>query len=190
MLVGAVAVAVVSRGYTGRIAECHVRVLFEPRPGLPRGAQALVRISGIEALVGPRGDGHHGREIARGAGTLIRILPRADDVADERVFLRQDKIAEALAGLLVPDTAVVVLHREHPVQVPADFVEDVGRAVAGFRDVELHLLKAVAEQFPSPEQRAGGDAGVDHIAAVVAGVVPSFGGYVRTGLTRRSMISA
>ena len=45
--------------------------------------------------------------------------------------------------------------------------------MAGFGDVEGEGAEGLGEDLPGPEEGAAGDAGVDDVAAVVAGVVPA-----------------
>ena len=110
-------------------------------PSLPHAGTHLR--TRLEGLVDARSDGQHGGEIAGGARTLVRLLAGAYHVADQVIPLRHDEAAEFLAGLLVPDTAVVVLHGEHPIEIPLDLVEDIRRAIAGFGDVQAEVLHVV-----------------------------------------------
>lgn len=56
--------------------------------------------------------------------------------AVKMLSLAADECAELFARLLVPHTAVAVLHGEHPVQVPVQFREIVRHPPAGLRDPE------------------------------------------------------
>ncbi len=122
------------------------------------------------------GDGHDSGEVGGGAGVLVGCGAGADDFAGHGVILRHDEAAEGEAGLLVPDAAVGgVLHGEHPIEVPLDFGEEVGEAAARLGDVEGEGVEGVREELPGPEEGGGGDAGVDGVAAIVAGIVPAAG---------------
>ncbi len=74
------------------------------------------------------------------------------------------------------------LHLQQEVQFPADLVEDVRHLVAALRDgegavAELRGLARAGVQraLVGAEQLPGGDAAVDDVLAVVAGVVPAAG---------------
>src|SRR5215469_1791998 len=89
------------------------------------------------------------------------------------VILRHHESGKMDAGLLVPDAPVVILHLQHPFDVPADLIEDVGRTIAAFGKVEADGLELLTKHLPGPQQRAGRDSGIDHVAAIVAGIVPA-----------------
>src|SRR5215475_12546404 len=91
------------------------------------------------------------------------------------------------AGLLVPDAPVVILHLQHPFDLPAGLVEDVGRAIAAFGKVEADGPELLAKHLPGPQQGAGRDSGIDHVAAIVAGIVPAADVVPRALPARRSM---
>ena len=71
------------------------------------------------------------------------------------------------------NTAVLVLHGQHPVQIVADFFKEF-RVLGEFaRDVpaeRIHILREVLVDF---EQRPHGNAGVHDILAVITSIVPA-----------------
>ena len=112
-------------------------------------------------------------KVRRRAGVLVRFHSCSDDVADRGVRFGRDKCGESLAGLLVPDAAIAVLHREHPVEVPFDFVENIRHRILRFGYVEREAPDARAEQLPGPEERAARDRRVHDISTVITSVVPA-----------------
>src|SRR6185369_531860 len=97
----------------------------------------------------------------------------SDNGAGKSVFLRCDETGKLSAGLLVPDATVIILHLQHPREVPAGFVQDVWGSVAGLRDVEFGALQFPRKEFIGPEKRAGSDARGGEIAAVITGIMPA-----------------
>ena len=190
LLVGAVAVAVLAGGDAGRIAEGNVDVLYHPLERLLRGLGAFIGVRRVEGPIDAPGDGHDGGEIAGSATALGRFFAGADDVADQLVLLRHDEVAESLAGLLLPHAAVGILHGEHPIEIPFDLVEHVGQTVAGLREGQIHGLQARAVKLVGPEKGAGGDAGIHHVPAVIAGIVPAAGRGLRSGFARGGVVGA
>jgi hypothetical protein len=69
-------------------------------------------------------------------------VTHANNIADERVILRHDKLRKFFAGLFVPDTAIVILHCEHPVEVPTYLVKNVRRGIRRFRNIETYVSDA------------------------------------------------
>ena len=167
----------------GGLVKVNVGVLAGPGPGGACGCEAAGGEGLVEGLVAAGGDGHDGGEVGGGAGAFVRRGAGPDDLAGEVIVLRHDEGAEVEAGLLVPDAAVRrVLKGEHPVEVPLHFGEVVGDRMTGLGNVEREVVEGVGIHLPCPEEGAGGDAGVDDVAAVVAGVVPAAG--VRNGPER------
>ena len=109
--------------------------------------------AGIERLVDAAGDRHDGRKVSRGARALEGRGSGADDDALKRVALGHHETAEALA--------VLVLHGQHPLEVPADFVEEIRRRVRRLGNVERHVTNPLAKQLVGPEQCARGDSRID-----------------------------
>src|SRR5690606_2521363 len=60
-------------------------------------------------------------------------------------------------------------HFEHPFELPARLVEDVGHAIAVFG----HAQRAVALTTRGGHQLSDGDAAIDDVFSVVAGIVPA-----------------
>src|ERR1700752_241822 len=78
-----------------------------------------------------------------------------------------------LAGLLVPHSAIKVLKGKHPFQVPTHLGEIIWKLAAGFRDAEGESLQTARIKLPGPQQGTCSDGAINHVAAVVTGVVPS-----------------
>src|SRR5215471_6030225 len=53
-----------------------------------------------------------------------------------------------VAGLFVPDAPIVILHLQHPFDVPAGLVENVRRAIAAFGHLEGDGLELLADVIP------------------------------------------
>ena len=66
------------------------------------------------------------------------------------IVLRHDKGTKILAGLLVPYAAVGILQAEHPIKIPADLGEKVGKLSTGFWNLEIQLAHCPVEHFPRP----------------------------------------
>ncbi len=127
----------------------------------------------IERRVTTGGDGHHGSKICRGRCTLKGQRACPDHVADEVVVLRQNERAELVAGLLVKDTTISVLHLQHPPEIPQDLLKKIRQISMLFRDVQVQVAKRFRIKLPGPQQGAAGDTGVDDIPAIVARIMPA-----------------
>jgi hypothetical protein len=145
---------------------------LRPAPGVASGALVARGKRGVVRVIDARGDGRDGGEIGGGTGALERRRAGADHVAHGLVRLRHDEAREALAGLFVENAAIRLLHRQHPLEIPADFVEHVRRLVLRLGEIERDV-ETPAVNLPHPQQRPGGDAGIDDVAAVITGVVPT-----------------
>ena len=97
----------------------------------------------------------------------------ADDICDEVVVLRHDEGAKMVAGLLVKDAAVGLLKLQHPGQVPEDLFKVVRQVAVMLGDAEIEVAQGLRVELPRPQECAAGDAGVDDVAAVVAGIMPA-----------------
>jgi len=82
------------------------------------------------------------------------------------------------------------LHGLHPIEIPFDLAQHVGHGDSGLRNIQFHVLQAGAIHLIGPQQGAGGDSRVHHVAAVIAGIVPTLCGSVGAGLAGRGMIRA
>ena len=193
-LVRTVRVAILAGGDARRIAEGHIRILLGPLPCAARGIEGASGKLRIVGFVDPRGNRCHCGKISGGTGALVRRRAGANDLAGQSVLVGSDEARKVGAGLLMPGATIGVLHFEHPLKVPADFIEDVGSAVAGLRNLELNRLEPGPVDLPSPQQRPRGDSGVDHVTAIVAGVVPaadvvSRPRFARTGMKLASKVA-
>ena len=74
---------------------------------------------------------------------------------------------------LVVNTTILVLHRKHPVQIPADFFEERRHLRKFTRDVPLERIHECREVFIKFQKRKHGNARVHNILAVVTGIVPA-----------------
>ena len=102
-----------------RVVKCNPGMRHGPRVAPPCAHQTPYRKRRVATAIAARGNGHGGSEARRGTGAFIRIAARTDDKAGQRVHLWQNKAAEVLACLFMPDTPIGILQAEHPLQVPA-----------------------------------------------------------------------
>ena len=112
-------------------------------------------VGGIGALVEPRGHGQRGREIRRCRGR--------DRIDESRLAVVLGRPISRPPGRpdLVVDAAVLALHLEEPVQLPAHLVEELAGGVR--RGLKAHDGPEVPERDP----------GGHDVLPVVSGVVPS-----------------
>ncbi len=129
-----------------------IGVRHQPAPGGNGRIEAALGVLGVVVAIDSTCDGADGREIGGGGGGFEGHLAIADDQDRIVVILRHDEAGELCRGGLVPDAAILVLHLEHPVKIPADLGEEVGDLAAGFRDVEVEFPKLVHVEFVCPEQ--------------------------------------
>ena len=158
-------------------------MLAGPRISTPRSVHAVLGVSVVEGSIAAGRNRSNRRQIRGRARAFIGSRSGADDEAGQMIVLRQDEAAEILAGLLVPYSAVDVLQAEHPIKIPTDFGEKVGEFPAGLRNLEIKLVHRRVQHFPRPKQSSGRYAGIHHVSAVVAGVMPPPVILVRTGLS-------
>ena len=71
------------------------------------------------------------------------------------------------------NTTVLVLHRKHPVQIPADFFEERRHLREFTRDVPLKRIHECREVFIKFQKRKHGNARVHNVLAIVTGIVPA-----------------
>ena len=71
------------------------------------------------------------------------------------------------------NTTVLVLHRKHPVQIPADFFEERRHLREFTRDVPLERIHESREVFIKFQKRKHGNARVHNVLAVITGIVPA-----------------
>ena len=69
--------------------------------------------------------------------------------------------------------SVVGLHREQPIELPFHFGKKIGQRAGRLGNVELDPFDLRLKILPGAEHAADGDAGVDDVLVVVAGVVPA-----------------
>ena len=95
-----------------------------------------------------------------------------EEVAGGALVLRH-AVEPAFGGELVVDAAVVGLDSGDPVQLPASLVQQVGHAVAAFRDVPGTIAELTRGDVVGGEQIPEGSGRGGHVLAVVPGVVPT-----------------
>ena len=90
------------------------------------------------------------------------------------------------------DTAVLVLHGKHPVQIVAHFFEDLGILRKFTRNIPGQRIQVLREILVGLQQCKHGDAGVHDILAVVARIVPATVGLNRLAgaLAARHLVRA
>ncbi len=173
-LIGAVRIPILARGDRARIAEDDLRMRCRPLKRMPCSSKATVSEPCIEGAIAARGDRHHGGEIRTRTGRFVGRKARPDDLARQLVLVRPDERTKGSARLLMPDPAIrLILHLQHPLQIPPDLRKVVRQPPPGLRDAKRQPAQSIGIKLPGPQQRAARNAGVHHVAAVVPRIVPA-----------------
>src|SRR6185437_2384174 len=110
--------------------------------------EAALRESLIERLVISRGHGHHRCEIGG-----CRAAPGNKETRSF-LLLWLDESAKTLGAELVINPAILHLHGQKPVQLPANLIEEVGRSVARFGNLQRDRFESRAKMLPCLEHHA------------------------------------
>ena len=158
---------IVTRLHIGRLLVESLRILLRPAVSLFGGLEHIVGVGLVDIPVDHARLRHHGREVKRGRHVLDNRIARGI------VLFGHHATAKLERRHLVVDTAILVLHGEHPVQVIAYFFQDFGILRKFARDIPAQGIQVLREIFVGFEQRKHGNARVHDILAVVTRIVPA-----------------
>ena len=155
------------------------RIIFCPLICPLRCLGSLCYKAGISSLkrgIDTRCEGHGSREIECRSGSL------EDDVTRFPALIGADEALKVGFGKLMIDTAIRVLHREHPADVVHSLGEHVGHGeplpgppLKGGWYIETQCIEIRLVHLVGHEPDAHGIAGVDDVLIVVAGIIPTAG---------------
>ena len=119
-----IVVFVCSRFDTSGIGfEMTIRCRFKPRPAAPSRRQASIGIVGIKRSVHACSDRGYRHKIARGLCRQIRFISAANYQHSRVISFRKYRSGELGSGGLVPHPSALILHLEHPIQIPTDLAQ-------------------------------------------------------------------
>ena len=151
------------------VIEC-LGVLQCPLIGLAGCFCCLARESGVvlRILENTGGKSHQGSKVVCGRDALLHHIALLVAVGGHHESF------EVRGGQLVIYSAVVgVLHREHPLHVVHQFVEQVGRLVIALGDIRVQGIVVIAVLLVRKQHHGHGIGRVDDIFVIVAGIVPA-----------------
>ena len=151
------------------VIEC-LGVLQRPLIGLAGSFCCLARESGVvlRILENTGGKCHQGSKVVGGRDALLHHIALLVAVG------RHHESFEVRGGQLVIYSAVVgVLHREHPLHIVHQFVEQVGRLVVALGDIRVQRIVITAVLLVRKQHHCHGIGRVYDVFVVVAGIVPA-----------------
>ena len=161
------AIRIIASLYIGGLLVQSLRIMLCPVIGSARSLEHAVSKSLVERSIHARSLSHHCCKVKRCGQALF------NGVTLGAINFRHRAGAELERRELVVNTTVLVLHRKHPVQIPADFFEECRHLREFTRDVPLERIHECREVFIKFQKRKHGNARVHNVLAVVTGIVPT-----------------
>ncbi|OPZ66531.1 MAG: hypothetical protein BWY82_02987 [Verrucomicrobia bacterium ADurb.Bin474] len=145
-----------------------VWICFRPFPCAERGLEAGVGICRIEWFPNAAGHRHDGREVVCGrSGLHHHVAWVTQKVGKNGRFESEGR------ELVIDPSVCRILHGEHPIEVPLDFIQEVWDVVPAFGDVKIQSVEVFGKHPVGQQECVGRNPGIDDVLVVVSGIVPS-----------------